>query len=88
MIPASRSFPSPPGFKGDGPSQARPAGQDLADKLSRDYRRILASDWYLQVFAARLSAQRHAASELDTTAQGRRLATSVGGVPTVADTPS
>jgi hypothetical protein len=44
--------------------------QDLADKLSRDCRRILASDWYRQVFATRLSAQRQAASEFDTTAQG------------------
>jgi predicted phage terminase large subunit-like protein len=56
--------------------------QDLADKLSRDCRRILASDWYRQVFATRLSAQRQAASEFDTTAQGCRLATSVGGVLT------
>jgi predicted phage terminase large subunit-like protein len=56
--------------------------QDLADKLSRDCRRIAASDWYRQVFATRLSAQRQAASEFDTTAQGCRLATSVGGVLT------
>ena len=56
--------------------------QDLADKLSRDCRHILASDWYRQVFATRLSAQRQAASEFDTTAQGCRLATSVGGVLT------
>jgi hypothetical protein len=50
--------------------------------LSRDCRRILASDWYRQVFATRLSAQRQAASEFDTTAQDCRLATSVGGVLT------
>jgi hypothetical protein len=50
--------------------------------LSRDCRRILASDWYRQVFATRLSPQRQAASEFDTTAQGCRLATSVGGVLT------
>jgi hypothetical protein len=56
--------------------------QDLADKLSRDCRRILASDWYRQVFTTRLSAQRQAMSEFDTTAQGCRLATSVGGVLT------
>jgi hypothetical protein len=56
--------------------------QDLADKLSRDCRRIVASDWYREVFPARLSAQRQAASEFDTTAQGCRLATSVGGVLT------
>src|SRR5271163_3982643 len=56
--------------------------QDLADKLSRDCRHIVASDWYRQIFTTRLSAQRQAASEFDTTAQGCRLATSVGGVLT------
>ena len=68
-IPASRFFAAPPGFEGDGPSQAWSAGQDLADKLSRDYPRILASDWYRQILATRLSAQRHVASEFDTTAK-------------------
>jgi hypothetical protein len=56
--------------------------QDLADKLSRDCRHILTSDWYRQLFATRLSAQRQAMSEFETTAQGSRLATSVGGVLT------
>src|SRR5271166_2605959 len=56
--------------------------QDLADKLSRDCRQILASNWYRQLFATRLSAQRQAMSEFETTAQGCRLATSVGGVLT------
>jgi hypothetical protein len=56
--------------------------QDLADKLSRDCRHILTSDWYRQLFATRLSAQRQAVSEFETTAQGCRLATSVGGVLT------
>src|SRR5271169_1908619 len=56
--------------------------QDLAAKLSRDCRHILASEWYRQIFATRLSAQRQAASEFDTTAQSCRLATSVGGVLT------
>ena len=50
----------------------------LADKLSRDCRHILTSDWYRQLFATRLSAQRQAVSEFETTAQGRRLATSAG----------
>jgi len=35
-----------------------------------------------QLFATRLSAQRQAVSEFNTTAQGCRLATSVGGVLT------
>jgi predicted phage terminase large subunit-like protein len=56
--------------------------QDLADKLSRDCRQIVASNWYRQLFATRLSAQRQAMSEFETTAQGCRLATSVGGVLT------
>jgi hypothetical protein len=56
--------------------------QDLADKLSRDCRHILAGDWYRRLFATRLSAQRQAVSEFETTAQGCRLATSVGGVLT------
>ncbi len=56
--------------------------QDLADKLSRDCRQILASGWYREVFPTRLSPQRAAMPEFDTTAQGCRLATSVGGVLT------
>jgi hypothetical protein len=43
---------------------------------------IVASGWYRQLFATRLSPQRQAMSEFETTAQGCRLATSVGGVLT------
>ena len=57
--------------------------QDLADKLSRDCRHIVGSGWYRQIFpGTRLSPQRAAMPEFDTTAQGCRLATSVGGVLT------
>src|SRR6516225_9475900 len=56
--------------------------QELADKLSRDCRRIVASDWYRQLFPTRLSPQRQAVPEFETTAQGCRIATSVGGVLT------
>jgi hypothetical protein len=56
--------------------------QDLADKLSRDCRRIVASDWYRHLSPTRLSPQRQAAPAFETTAQGCRLATSVGGVLT------
>src|SRR5947209_10955075 len=56
--------------------------QDLADKLSRDCRHIVAGDWYRGIFPTRLSPQRAAVPEFDTTAQGCRLATSVGGVLT------
>ena len=56
--------------------------QDLADKLSRDCRRIVASDWYRWIFPTRLSPQRQAVPEFETTAQGCRIASSVGGVLT------
>ena len=56
--------------------------QDLADKLARDCRHIITSDWYQRLFPTRLSAQRQAVAEFETTAQGCRLATSVGGVLT------
>jgi hypothetical protein len=58
-------------------------GQDLADKLSRDRLwRVVTSDWYRKLFPTRLSPQRQAVSEFETTAQGCRIATSVGGVLT------
>src|SRR5271169_1230548 len=56
--------------------------QDLADKLARDCRRIMTCDWYQRAFPTRLSPQRQAVPEFETTAQGCRLATSVGGVLT------
>jgi hypothetical protein len=56
--------------------------QDLADKLARDCRRIITSGWYQRAFPTRLSAERQAVPEFETTAQGCRLATSVGGVLT------
>jgi hypothetical protein len=59
--------------------------QDLADKLARDCRRIIISDWYQRAFSTRLSPQGQAVPEFETTAQGCRLATSVGGVLTGRD---
>src|SRR6516162_3666007 len=57
--------------------------QDLADKLSRDCRRIITADRYQKLFpATRLSPTRQAVPEFETTAQGFRIATSVGGVLT------
>jgi hypothetical protein len=44
--------------------------------------RVVASDWYRQIFPTRLSPQCAAMPEFDTTAQGCRLATSVGSVLT------
>ncbi|MBV8090298.1 MAG: hypothetical protein JO139_12125 [Alphaproteobacteria bacterium] len=40
------------------------------------------SGWYQRAFPTRLSAQRQAVPEFETTHQGCRLATSVGGVLT------
>jgi len=56
--------------------------QDLADKLSRDCRRIVSSDRYQRLFPTRLSPRHQAVPEFETTAQGCRIATSVGGVLT------
>jgi predicted phage terminase large subunit-like protein len=56
--------------------------QDLADKLARDCRQIVASEWYQRTFPTRLSPQRQAVPEFATTAHGVRLATSIGGVLT------
>jgi len=56
--------------------------QDLADKLSRDCRRVVTSGWYQRLFSTRLAPRHQAVSEFETTRQGCRLATSVGGVLT------
>lgn len=56
-------------------------GQDLADKLARDSRRIMQSQWYKSLFGPRLG-KRQAVHDFDTTRQGSRMATSVGGVLT------
>ena len=56
--------------------------QDLADKLARDCRRVMTSDWYQRLFSTRLAPRRRAVAEFETTRQGCRLATSVGGVLT------
>ena len=56
--------------------------QDLADKLARDCRRLVMSDWYRCLFPTRLAPRHQAVAEFETTQQGSRLATSVGGVLT------
>ncbi|WP_243288760.1 phage terminase large subunit [Geothrix terrae] len=57
-------------------------GQDLAEKLSLDCRQVIGSDWFRAIFPTRLSRTRNAAHEFITTANGSRMATSVGGVVT------
>jgi len=54
-------------------------GQDLADKLGRDCRALMQSAFYQRLFGTRLSPEKSAASEFETTVGGVRLATSVSG---------
>lgn len=53
-------------------------GQDLADKMAEDYRRIVRSDWYKKLFGPRLR-DRSSLHDLRTPQGGGRLSTSVGG---------
>lgn len=56
--------------------------QDLSDKLARQCRDLMSSPSYARLFSTRLSAQKHATAEFETTAKGFRLSTSIGGVIT------
>src|SRR6202008_713807 len=56
--------------------------QDLADKLARDCRSIMTSDWYWRIFPTRLAGHPQAVQEFITPRKGYRLATSTGGVLT------
>ena len=56
--------------------------QDLSDKFARECRELITSPFYRSLFATRLSAERNAVSEFETTEGGYRLSTSVGGVVT------
>src|SRR5438067_5938394 len=57
--------------------------QDLSDKLARDCRTVMMSEWYQKLFPeTRLSSQKPALQELFTTKGGYRFASSVGGVLT------
>jgi predicted phage terminase large subunit-like protein len=57
-------------------------GQDLANKLARDCHALMSSPWYQRIFATRLAPNRSAVADFETTQQGGRMATSVGGVLT------
>jgi hypothetical protein len=50
--------------------------------LSRDRRRIVASERYQRLFPTRLAARHQAVPEFESTPQGCRIVTSVGGVLT------
>jgi predicted phage terminase large subunit-like protein len=56
---------------------------ELAGKLARDCRAIMASSWYRQLFpGTRLSREKNSELDFVTTQRGYRLSTSVGGVLT------
>ena len=57
-------------------------GQELSDKLARDCRALMMSAFYKALFETRISADRNAVAEFETTEGGYRLSTSVGGVVT------
>lgn len=57
-------------------------GQELANKLALDSRRLMMSPMYQSIFSTRLSPEKRATDDFRTTAQGGRMATSVGGALT------
>jgi predicted phage terminase large subunit-like protein len=58
-------------------------GQELADKLARDCRTVMLAAWYKKLFPkTQVSARRSAVNDFNTTLNGGRMATSVGGVLT------
>ena len=56
--------------------------QDLSDKLARDSRNLMMSEFYKALFSTRISADRNAVAEFETSGGGYRLSTSKGGVVT------
>ncbi|MEJ2207281.1 MAG: phage terminase large subunit [Gemmatimonadota bacterium] len=57
--------------------------QDLATKHARDFRTILERGWYKDLFPqTRIDPHKNTEGEIQTTAQGYRLSTSVGGTLT------
>jgi predicted phage terminase large subunit-like protein len=56
--------------------------QDLADRWARECRSLMATPSYQALFPTRLSPQKQATAEFETTQKGYRLSTSVGGVLT------
>lgn len=57
-------------------------GQDLADKLARDCRRVMSASWYQTLFKTRFMPDKKAVNDFMTTETGFRMSTSVGGVLT------
>ncbi|CAM3762498.1 phage terminase large subunit [Polynucleobacter brandtiae] len=57
-------------------------GQDLADNLALESRKLMQSTFYQTLFATRLDPRKMAVNDFMTTKGGGRMATSVGGVLT------
>lgn len=57
-------------------------GQDLAENLANQSRKIMQSAFFQQIFATRLDPRKIASNDFMTTEGGGRMATSVGGVLT------
>lgn len=55
---------------------------ELAEKLSRDFRRIIMSDWYRELFPSMRIGDKDTASEVGTTSNGYRLGVSAKGTIT------
>jgi predicted phage terminase large subunit-like protein len=56
--------------------------QDFAERLARECRSLMLMPFYQALFPTRLSPQKQATAEFETTQKGYRLSTSVGGVLT------
>ena len=57
--------------------------QDLSTKHARDFRLVLNSPWYRRLFpGTRIDPRKNTEAEIETTARGYRLTTSVGGTLT------
>jgi predicted phage terminase large subunit-like protein len=56
--------------------------RDLSEKLARDSRNLMTSSFYEALFDTRISGERDAVSEFETSEGGYRLSTSIGGVLT------
>ena len=56
---------------------------DLSNKWARDARAIMSTDWYQETFPhTRISQKKRSENEFETTKNGYRLSTSIGGVLT------
>ncbi|MBT5413548.1 MAG: terminase, partial [Rhodospirillaceae bacterium] len=56
--------------------------EGLALRHARDCRTVMQSRWYQDAFSTRINPRKNTEAEFETTAQGRRLATTIGGTLT------